>query len=149
MSRFRFRLEPVLDVRARAEQLKQRELAQAQAALEDARNRHASLVAEHAAVAASVRERHRDFDAVELQNAYARLEFLTREIEHAQSESAVAQGVVDRARARLIVASKDRKVLETLKERRRAAHQQDESQLEQRTLDDDNGRREARFGANS
>jgi flagellar export protein FliJ len=51
---------------------------------------------------------------------------------------------LDRARNELLEASKEKKVVEKLKERRREAHALEEQRMEQKELDDGNARRYGR-----
>jgi flagellar FliJ protein len=138
--RFRFRLDPVLMHRERVEHQKAAEHGRAladQLAAEQMRDRLLSnrdelrerLVREHAA-----------FDAETLRATYTHLDYLDRAIVAAGQRVDACAAVTERARARLVDAAKDRKVLDTLKERRREAFDLESSLADQRELDDQNAR---------
>lgn len=137
---FRFRLDPVLAQRARIEAEKAAVHARAlahQLAAEQMRDRLLSnrdelrerLVHEHAA-----------FDAETLRATYTHLDYLDRAIVAAGQRVDACAAETERARARLVDAAKDRKVLDTLKERRREAFDLESALVEQRELDDQNAR---------
>ena len=86
-----------------------------------------------------VRE-HAHFDAETLRSTYTHLDYLDRAIVASLQRVEACAAETERARARLVDAAKDRKVLETLKERRREAFQLDAALADQRELDDQNAR---------
>ena len=140
MRKFRFALQPVLAHRERIEEERQQELAVAQHALNEATAELLRLHEEFRKNSNLLREEHRTFDSEQLRLHYAHLEYLDRQI--TAQEAVVAQRKTEHsaARLRLLEASKDRKALEKLKERRQDAHAMLEGQLEQRDLDDANAR---------
>ncbi len=79
-------------------------------------------------------------DADTLRATYAHLGYLDRAILAAQQRVDACAAETARSQARLIVAARDRKVLETLKDRRREAHLLETALAEQRELDDQNAR---------
>ena len=138
--KFRFRLDPVLTHRERIEHERAAEHGRAlaeQLAAEQLRDRLLSnrdelrerLVLEHAA-----------FDAETLRTTYTHLDYLDRAIVAAAKRVDACAAVTERARARLVDAAKDRKVLDTLKERRREAFDLESALADQRELDDQNAR---------
>ncbi|MDQ2679761.1 MAG: flagellar export protein FliJ [Candidatus Eremiobacteraeota bacterium] len=139
--RFVFALQPVLAQRERAEAEKQRVLAQRQRVLNDAKASLAALHNEFREYSGALRDKHRSFTTEELRLYYAHLEFLDRAIAAAEETAATAQHAFDRARDELLAASKERKAIEKLKEKRHASHVAEENALEQRELDDGNARR--------
>jgi flagellar export protein FliJ len=149
MRRFTFKLDPVLDVRAKVERARQREVAVAELEVQAAREKLAALEGQLEELRTRIRRRHRDFDVAELRAAYVRLDFLERERASAEETVAARAQALAGARELLIHASKERKMLETLKRKRRAAHDHEAALKEHRALDDANGRREAIFGANT
>src|SRR6202163_4935289 len=86
-----------------------------------------------------VRE-HARFDADTLRATYTHLDYLDRAIVAAQQRADACAAETERARRVLVEAARDRKVLETLKERRREAFVLDAALAEQRELDDMNAR---------
>jgi len=144
MPRFIFRLAPVLRHRERIEEEKkmllaeeQRRLAEAKAARQRLRDRRETLARELVA-------EHRKLDVETLRLTYAHLDFLAREINTADWNVAKATGAVDAAREVLVRASKDRKILDRLRERAQANFDREVARAEHRELDDANARRYAR-----
>ena len=86
-----------------------------------------------------VRE-HAEFDAETLRSTYTHLDYLDRAIVAAVQRLDACIAETERARLRLVEAARDRKVLETLKERRRETFQLDAALADQRELDDQNAR---------
>src|ERR1700681_1707744 len=86
-----------------------------------------------------VRE-HAEFDAETLRATYTHLDYLDRAIVAAGQRVDACAATTERARTRLVDAAKDRKVLDTLKERRREAFDLESALADQRELDDQNAR---------
>lgn len=146
--KFTFALQPVLDYRKRIEDQKQQTLATRQRAWEEARRELDRLNDEFRSNSRELRDRHREFDVEELRLRYAHLQFLDRTIDAQIKVLAERQVALDRARKDLIAASKNRKVVDKLKERRRSAHTAEELRVEQIELDDGNARMEGRLQRN-
>ena len=140
MKKFAFSLEPVLDFRERIEDEKQQTLAQRQIELQAARAELARLDAEFKRYSVKLRDDHKSLDSEELRRHYAHLEYLDRRITMQHGVVSQRSAAVARARADLVDASKDRKVIEKLKDRRLQEHRALESALEQKELDDSNNR---------
>lgn len=133
---FQFRLAPVLRLREATEEQRKQALAQALGERDALRER----------LAVVERERHRchqrliqegagiDFGERRLFGAY--LDRLAGEAAAIAKEMDTAQSVVERRRRELADASRDRQVLERLRERRFTAYQKAEIRREQRTLDE-------------
>jgi flagellar export protein FliJ len=138
--RFIFSLEPVLDHRERVEDGRKRELASAQRAAMQAEANRLQLIARRDAIRDQLQAAHGSLDAVELRSSYAHLDYLDRAIQAAAGRVAAARSNEERARGMLIIATKDKKVLDTLKTRRREAHDSEAAQAGQRELDDLNAR---------
>lgn len=143
--KFSFTLQPVLDHRKRIEDEKQLTLAMRQRAWEEARSELDRLNDEFRANSRELRERHYEFDMEELRVRYAHLQFLDRTIDAQIKMVAERQVALDRARNDLIAASKNRKVVDKLKERRKLAYTAEELRVEQIELDDGNARMEGRL----
>lgn len=146
--RFRFTLQPLLEQRKRVEDQRQQALALRQLALDGARSEFDRLDAEFRVSALSLRAQHGALEAEELRLHYAHLQYLDRAIVAQIRTVAERQVELDRARDDLLAASKDRKVVDKLKERRRQTHSDEEVRLDQRELDDGNARQYGRSIAN-
>ena len=147
--KFSFALQPVLEHRKRIEEQKQQTLAMRQRAWDEARRELDRLNDEFRANARELRDRHRELGVEELRLRYAHLQFLDRTIDAQIKVLAERQVVLDRARKDLIAASKNRKVVDKLKERRRVAYVAEELRVEQIELDDGNARMEGRLQRNA
>jgi flagellar export protein FliJ len=144
MSRFRFRLQPVLDVRGRIQDECQRDLALKQRDLADAEARQSALRADRDVRRTELTRNHRGLAVDELRATYAHLAYLDRSIDDGVVRIAACSDEVTRAQAKLVAANTDRKVLETLRTRRREAFVADAAVVEQREVDDQNARRYGR-----
>lgn len=145
MKRFKFNLEPVLEQRTRIEEEKQQALAARQAELQAAVNELAQMDAKYKRYATTLRDDHASLSTEELRAHYAHLEYLDRKIVMQHARIAGFRSAADRARAELVAASKERKVIEKLKERRLEEHRAAETAQEQRDLDESNARRHRRI----
>ncbi len=143
-SRFRFRLQPVLDHRGRIVDERQRDLALKQRERSDAQAIGAALDADREAHRASLMRDHESFDVDRLRATYTYLAALDRAIDDHAIRLAACEAEVVTAQAKLLEANTDRKVLETLKTRRYEAFVADAALLEQRDGDDQNARRHGR-----
>ena len=144
MPKFTFRLDPVLDLRERVEDEKLRVFALKQRDLAEARAVPDALVADRQYQRDSLTGAHKSLDAETLRATYAHLDYLDRAIEANDERIAACVAECDRALAVLTDASKDRKVLETLKERRREIYDTQEAEADQRESDDQNARQYGR-----
>jgi flagellar protein FliJ len=144
MKRFKFALQPVLDQRKRVEDEKQLVVAARQRSLDEAERELARLNAEFTSHSAILRQGHKRFETRELQSVYAHLQFLDRCIIAQIQIVAERRVALDRARNDLLAASREKKVVEKLKERRREAHTLEEQRVEQYELDESNARRHGR-----
>lgn len=140
MARFRFRLDPVLGVRERAERERAGEHARKLAAQLQEEQRRDDLITRRDALRDQLMRDHNRWDADTLRMTYAHLAYLDRVIVEAYDRVAAAALETDAARERLVAAAKERKVLETLKERRKEAFMLEAALVEQRELDDQNAR---------
>jgi flagellar FliJ protein len=144
MKKFVFSLEPVLGQRRRVEEEKQQIVAARKRAADQAENELSRLNDEFRASSDALRQKHRELDADSLRLHYAHLQFLDRTIVSQIQIVAERRVALDKARADLLAAAKERKVVEKLKDRRREAHVAEEARIEQNELDDGNARRQAR-----
>ncbi|HTX58299.1 MAG TPA: flagellar export protein FliJ [Verrucomicrobiae bacterium] len=145
--KFVFALQPVLDQRQRIEDEKKQTVALRQRAWDEARRELDRLNEEFRSHATLLRTKHRELDAERLRLNYAHLQFLDRVINAQIRVVAERQAALDRARADLVEARKERKVVEKLRERRKNAYLAEEMRIEQGELDDGNARAHARAHA--
>lgn len=141
MPRFVFRLAPALRQRERIEEEKKQLLAAARRALAEAEAQRAQLRNRRESLARELIAQHRKLDAESLRLAYAHLDFLARELSTADWHVAMCARAVEEAREVLVRASKDRKILDRLRERQQEAFDLEQARIEQRELDDANARR--------
>jgi flagellar export protein FliJ len=141
MSRFRFRLQPVLEARERIQDERRRELALKQRDFVEAQGVLTGLNDDRDARRAALTRDHRSFDVDALRATYAHLAYLDRAIEDQAVRVAACNDEVERAQAALLAANTDRKVLETLRTRRLEAFKADAALADQREVDDQNARR--------
>ena len=139
--RFKFTLQPVLEQRKRMEEEKQQVVAARQRELDFSESEMRRLNDEFRISSESLRTSHRSFDGESLRMHYAHLQFLDRAITAQIRVVAERRVALDRARGDLLEASKERKVVEKLKERRHEAFLAEELRIEQNELDDGNARR--------
>jgi flagellar FliJ protein len=144
MARFRFRLQSVLDHRERVERKKQRLLASAQRKLLEAEESLQRLRDEYERTAEMLRVKHAELDAMGLYNHYAHMDYVMRGIRVAETKVAACAQEVEQAQAALMNARRRKKILETLRERRRKAFEVEQAAQEQRMIDDLNARRHGR-----
>lgn len=147
--KFTFQLQPVLEHRKRIEDQKQQTVAMRQRIWDEARRELDRLNDEFRSNSRELRERHRELGVEDLRLRYAHLQFLDRTIDAQIKVLAERQVALDRARKDLIAASKNRKVVDKLKERRRSAYTAEELRVEQIELDDGNARMEGRLQRNA
>jgi flagellar protein FliJ len=141
MKRFTFRLQPVLDHRKRIEDQKQLVVAARARSLDEAERELARLNEEFRKHSMMLRDGHKKFETRELQCIYAHLQFLDRCIVAQIRIVAERRVALDRARTDLLEASKEKKIVEKLKERRREGYVLEEQRMEQKEIDDGNARR--------
>lgn len=138
--RFRFRLDPVLGHRERVETEKAGEHARALRDKLAAEEQRDDLIGRRAATRDMLVRDHAKLDGDTLRATYVHLDYLDRAIVASQQRVDACAAETERARLRLVDAAKDRKVLETLKQRRREAFDLESSLADQRELDDLNAR---------
>jgi len=144
VKRFTFALQPVLDRRKRIEDEKQLIVAARARSLDEAERELARLNEEFRRHSVMLREKHAKLETRELQSIYAHLQFLDRCIIAQIRIVAERRVALDRARTELLEASKEKKIVEKLKERRREGFVLEEQRIEQKELDDGNARRYGR-----
>jgi len=145
MKKFSFALRPLLEHRERIEEEKQLVLADRQRELTAAQNELARLNGQFKQYAERLRSGHNALSTEELRAHYAHLEFLDRAMTMQHAVILQCRFALDRAREALLEASRDRKVIEKVKERRLQEYRALEAAAEQKALDDSNNRRYARI----
>jgi flagellar FliJ protein len=141
MRKFKFSLEPVLDQRERIEDEKQQIFAARQRELLEAEQELARLNGDFKRFSTRLRDDHASLATEELRWHYAHLEYLDRCITMQHAVISQRRTAVERARIDLVEASKERKVMEKLKDKRLQEHRAREASFEQKELDDANNRR--------
>ena len=149
MPRFRFRLQTVLDHREGIEREKRRLLAVAQRALDEAEQRLAEMRADYERTGEELRVKHSELDTMELYNYYAHMDYVLRGIREVELQVQALALDAERAKVALLYARRNKKILETLKERRRAAFDSEQAAIEQKMIDDLNARRHGQGGTSS
>lgn len=144
MKKFKFALQAVLDQRQRLEDEKQLIVADRKRAVAEAEAELARFNQEFRSHTIELREHHREWDVETLRLYYAHLSYLDRAIVAQIRVVAERRVALDRARNELLAASKEKKVVEKLKSRRREAFLIEEMRIEQNELDDGNARRYGR-----
>jgi flagellar protein FliJ len=131
-ARFEFRLQPLLDARKRAEEEKQRNFASRRRALEENQEELDRLS----------RARRCEMKALRLRGE--ELSYLDDAQQAQRRRRAGLEAAYERAREELIAASRERRILEKLKERWRRAYDSENARQEALELDDANARRHER-----
>ncbi|HVS45553.1 MAG TPA: flagellar export protein FliJ [Verrucomicrobiae bacterium] len=141
MRKFTFGLQTVFDHRRRIEDERQLTLAEKQRHLEKVQARLEELNGEFRSHSEVLRRDHRALSTEDLRLHYGHLDYLDRAIAAQIRVVAERRAAIECARIDLLVASKDRKMMEKLKAHRFEAHQDEERRIEQEELDDGNARR--------
>ena len=140
MPKFTFRLDPVLDHRQRLEDEQQVVLAAAVAAQLAAEMQRDDYIARRADMRERLLAHHADMDSIELRATYAHCDFLDRSIVAQQRVVDECRAKADEERAVLILKTKDKKILSTLKDRRRETFESEAAATDQRENDEINSR---------
>lgn len=140
MPKFAFRLDPVLDHRQRLEDEQQVMLAAALARQFAAEAQRDDYIARRAEMRERLLQHHNEMDSLELRATYAHCDFLDRSIVSQQVVVDECLAQADQERATLILKTKDKKILSTLKERRRETFESEAAATDQRDNDETNSR---------
>lgn len=138
--KFVFRLAPVLAQRERIEQERAGEHARVLAVQLAAQRMYDDIVERRDGLRLRLVREHAQFDADTLRASYTHLDYLDRAIVAAQQRVDECLAATELARQRLVDAARDRRIIETLKERRHEAFRLDVARADQRELDDLNAR---------
>ncbi|HEX7714036.1 MAG TPA: flagellar export protein FliJ [Bacillota bacterium] len=137
MAKFKFKLETVLKVKTRVEELRQKELKETEVRRDAARIELARREKEAADTALTYREQLRANLDIRRANDYARfLTWLNHQVDLAVRELQQCEAAVTAARERLILAAKEKKVLEKLKQKAYEAYKAEELNAEIKFLDE-------------
>jgi flagellar FliJ protein len=146
---FRFRLEPVLDLRRRREELLQLELAQALRAFASQQER---VVAAECALEAGVAEMRAraggSASLLDLRSGHEEIGRLRRVMEFEREVAVQMEAVALERREALVAASQERETLVSLKDRAMRAHVAEEARRDQGEMDELATRRAARRARN-
>jgi flagellar FliJ protein len=138
MKAFKFRLQTVLDMRARDEEARGRELAEAIGALEAERAKLVELRILEANALAEYHELQKqgrlDVQAIQWFQTYSM--GLTVSIREQMQRISMAEGQVDQRRALLIEAARAKQVLDQLKDQAKKDHQKAADMAESKQLDE-------------
>lgn len=135
--KFKFKLDTVLKVKTRIEDLRKRDLREAEYARENAAKELAERRREVEMAIISCRETlQQRFDPQLAQDYYKFINWLEKLVNMAMAELARRETEVRQARERLVEAAKEKKILEKLKEKAYVAFQAEELQVEIKFLDE-------------
>jgi flagellar protein FliJ len=140
-AKFEFRLQPLLDWRKRLEEEKQREFSAVRNVLAQHSRELDELIATRVRCLRQLAESVLTRPATDLRVRDAHLRSTDEAIDAARRRRDGAEVEFLRARDALIAASRERRVIEKLKERRRLAFQAESARREEAELDEANARR--------
>jgi flagellar FliJ protein len=137
MPKFKFKLETVLKVKIRVEELRQRELKVAENQRDQAKRQLMLRQTEVAQALNNFREDlTRRIDVREAANYDRFLRWLSKQVELAAAHLAQCERLVEEARNKLVEAAKERQILEKLKEKAYEEYKLEEQRLENKFLDE-------------
>ncbi len=137
MRKFKFRLESVLQIKNRREELRQRELSAAERLREQARQQLTVWQEQIAEIMRFYREQlQNSFDPRSAGDYYAYLNWLNRERTAAEALLRQREAEAHAAQARLVEAARERRMIEQLKEKALQEYQFAELQAEINFLDE-------------
>ncbi|MCL6589571.1 MAG: flagellar export protein FliJ [Firmicutes bacterium] len=137
MKKFKFKLETVLKVKSRVEELRQKELKEAEVRREQARRQLAQRQEEMAATVANYREQFQaNIDLYKANDYHRFIKWLSKQIELATQHLEQCEQEVHRRRLKLMEATREKKVLEKLKEKAYEEYKAEELREEIKFLDE-------------
>ena len=135
--KFKFKLEAVLKVKARVEELRQKELREAEIRRDQARKQLLLRQAEVARTLDNYREDLKNrIDVRQAVNYDRFINWLNKQADLAAAHLEECLRQVEEARKRLVEASKERQILEKLKEKAYEAYKLEEQRLDNNFLDE-------------
>jgi flagellar FliJ protein len=142
---FRFRLEPVLDLRTRREELLQMELAQSLRAFASQQERAVAAQEALEAGVAAMRDRAAgSASLLDLRSGHEEIGRLRRVMEYEREVAAQMEAIALERREDLVRASQERETLVSLRDRAKRAHVAEAERKEQGEMDELATRRAAR-----
>jgi flagellar FliJ protein len=137
MTKFKFKLETVLKVKIRVEELRQKELRQAEILREQAQRQLLLRQQEVARTLNNYREDlQKKIDVYQATNYDRFLKWLNKQVDLATLHLEQCARQVTEARERLVEASKEKKILEKLKEKAYEEYKVEEQRIENKFLDE-------------
>lgn len=141
MKKYAFRLDSVLQHRERLEEEATQHLAGIRRRLAAEEDTMRDVEQAYAVLTETLRDTHTKLDHDDLRMYYARADYLARSIRALELSIINIRMEQEAARNELLKTAKDRRILETLKERGQADHTAQSVRLEHAHLDDANNRR--------
>lgn len=137
MRKFVFNLEPLYGHRQRTEELRQKEFAEAAQSLQAEEQKLAELIGLYKSSAAELDELKEQGAGIhDLGTHQSYLEGLKRRIKAQEANTARKRVELEKKRAELVEAARERKVLEIMREKSLSAHQSRAEALELKEADD-------------
>lgn len=137
MRKFVFNLEPLYGHRQRLEELSQKEFAEVNLTLQAEEKKLFELIATYKSAACDLdRRKEQGATVLEVETHHAYLEGMKQRIKTQEVAVSNIRVLLEKKRAALIDASRDRKVIELMKEKSLNAHQSRADKLEQKEADD-------------
>jgi flagellar protein FliJ len=137
MMKFKFKLETVLKVKIRVEELRQKELMQAEILREQAQRQLLLRQQEVARTLNNYREDlQKKIDVYQATNYDRFLKWLNKQVDLAALHLEQCVRLVTEARKRLVEASKEKKILEKLKDKAYQEYKAEEQRIENKFLDE-------------
>jgi flagellar protein FliJ len=149
MNTFRFRLQPVLDLRANRQEQAQKKLADSVRALQAEEERLTAMYQELSSYYGEWNEQRKNFTDINDVRIYQRyLGRLERNVKEQMAQIRRQEQVVNGMRAALIQATKDKKIMERLKDKRYQEFLETINKLERNFMDEiaSRGAAQARTG---
>ena len=143
MRKFTFSLQTALDLRTREEDIARQKLAEARRVTEALTRQMADLDTRHELVVAMLRgtpsgdaQTNQDLCVDHLANGQEYLDKLRVQMRTLRAQLVAAEGMCEHRRVELLAASRSKKTLERLAEKRELEHDREELASEQRELDE-------------
>jgi len=138
MAPFIFNLQPLLDLRERTEEDRKREYGIGLRLYEEAMADLRRAQEEHAESLRRLRERIMNADARAMEDAYAEVTYLRDLVARARQIADQAEQQLEAMRQRLLNATREKNVMQKLKERRHEAYLEERRLREEQEIDDAN-----------
>lgn len=137
MAKFKFRLQAVLDLKAKVEDLRKNEFGKAMAILEGERQKKIALEQQRTQAIDDLKANiNSGIDPLAIRNFSQFIDILKHRIAAQQIVIQNAEAAVEEARGRLVEAMRDKKTLDTLKENDHIEFLEEEKKEEQKIIDE-------------